>query len=1549
MTDIVHSPGSVEPSREKRVVKALLALVVIPLVVGAIVVFVLATTPWGNERARRIVVSQANQRLAGELSIYRLRGNLLSGATLTNVQLLDSLKHPVFAARRVEVHYGLLSALRGQVVIRSIVLDTPVVVLDKRPGERWNFQSLMKPSTRPRDTTTKSLPPELSDITVRHGRFLYRRPWHPDSTLPAAKREAAVAKALDSSARKRTVRVPGGYQRVLDYRNIDARLPSVRIAHGGQPTAVVIGALSMLAEPYRPPAIDIKSLVGTLYASKDSLWWRGARMVMPGSKVSGDGKIGFHRSGFTLDLAGAPIAFADLRWLDPKLSPVGGGSVRYRMRFVGDTAEFGISDADLRYGDASLVGNATVARVTATGRPSEMLVKGADLTIAHLTTATIHELAPSLKLKRSGTLDGHVVVSGSTSAMLVDADIQFDDAAAGRSHVIAKGGIGFTGGFRARELAVQLLPLQVATLSGAGLKIPLGGVVSGDATLSGALREGWTVRGDLTHVERTARSRVVGSGRYQANGKRIAADASLQPLSLATVGRFAPTAQLRGSVSGKVHVEGTTRDLRLSGALRSPDGGAVEGRGSVALAGSRTRYNVSVALDALNANAFSRRGPVTRLDGNISARGIGTKPATANAVFAANLTRSSYDTFSVERVVARGAVANGLLRVDTLDAIESGARALARGTLGLTTAQNGRMEFSLSVDSLRTLRRWVGSTDTTLMAVASGRQSARLVAARADSARRADALRIEQLALGLPPGVALVVDTLPAIRRDSLAGSLAASGILTGNVKELGIDAAIRGAGLVARGSSVRRLSGSVNTRNVRDRRTPLTFRLAADTLQSSGMAFDQVNTTGRWQSGRVYADALVRQDSLVSYAALGSYARPEKGLHDIRLDSLRAKFDTLVWRLAHPGGLRLANGGIEVDSVDLRSSVGGRLFANGIVPRSGAVKLDVAAENVRVSTVLAALQREASADGVIAASAQLAGTREDPVVAGRATLRDATYKSTRAPDADVTFRYLSKRAVLDAIARDSTGHRVLTATASLPYDLSLAAMTGSRRIAGTIVADVVLDSLQIEALPIRPRSLDELRGKLLADAHVRGSWQEPLYSGHASLRDGALRMASASTGMLVEDAVADVRLVGDSLFLDSLTARAKGALRATGTMDFTNRAHPFVRLTAAGTDLRVFDSPRGLVDADASIVALGPLDELRVTGGGEMKGGYLALKQFRKDLLRVKAPGDLAFFAVFDTSAKPNDLLRVEIERAKKRRVAVIADLSLIIDRGNYYRNRPDANTEFYTGDGEEVRVHLDQRSSDQWAVGFVRIGDGAAFFRTRAFVPARGSLTFGPHTNAAGLVQQVGERIVWEPGRGLFPLQLLTAGTSTGPSVGLESGSLFPIRGRELNGYLTLGRLTTSLLQQSGSSLSGSEAWSGQLSGETGALAHRQQGATALGVVLHDIGTGATKEYGLDAFSVSPADVPTELVFGKTGGVRGALIEGGRYFTADRYIAGQLRFTTGIPGIRIAQKFGTAYRLDLGIEPRFLFRAPEELGITHPTARSGAFGAFLTRMWDF
>ena len=1544
--DTPVTPLPASPSRGHRAARVLLGTIVIPLLLGVVIVLLLATTPWGNERARRLLVSQANARMNGALSIATLRGNLLTGATLTDVRVLDSTRQPLFTARRVRLRYALWPALQGRFVLHSLVLDTPFVLLDKRPGARWNFQSLMKPSTTPRDTSVHRAPPELSDITVHHGRMLYRRPWSPDSTLTADRRDSAIAAALGARSRKRTERVPGGFQRVLDYHDMDARLPSVQLAHDGHPTAVEIAALSMLAEPYRPPAIDVRSLVGTLYASKDSLWWRGAKMSLPNSRVTGDGTIGFHRSGFRLDLRGAPVAFADLRWLNPSVPESGGGTAHYVMRISTDTTVLAASDVDMHYRDASVVGHAAIARLNA--KPNQILIQGADLTVAKLSTEIVRQLAPAIKIRRAGTLDGHLAVSGPPRALQLDADLRFADAAAGPSHVIARGGLGFEHGVQARDLAVQLRPLQLATLAGGGIKLPIGGTLSGAATVSGASSTGWQVRGDVTHLDRGARSRVAGTGSYQVQGKRIAADARLEPLSLATVARFAPKAELHGAVAGHVRAEGTARDLRFVAALRSTSGGgAIDTRGSVALRGSRTRYDVVAVTDALDARAFSRRAPSTRLTGTISARGVGLAPATANAVVNADLTRSRYDTFVVDGVRARLAASQGMLRVDTLALRTSAARFSAAGSLGLVASRAGELRFSAVVDSLGALRPWIGTHDTSSVAASVARQRAVLVAARADSARRADALRIEQLALGLPLGVEIAVDTLPPIRRDSLAGQLAASGVLRGNVKELGVDATVHGSALVVRGTSVQRLDATVSSADVMRRTAPARFHLRADSVEASGRAFESVLADGSWRDHTLSAAVRARQDSLVSYAMLGSYARPASGVQVVRLDSLRATFDTLVWRLAHPGVVRLDRGAIALDSIDLRSSAGGRLFASGVVPADRAVSLDVAAENVRIATVLRALQRDVRADGVVAASAHVAGTRAAPLVDGKATLRGATYGDARAPDVDVALGYRDRRLLLDALARDSSGRRVLTGAAGLPFDLALESVTGSRRSAGPLVADVVLDSLSLAALPLSSRSFTNVRGRLGADVHVRGTWKAPELTGRGALRGGA--MTVESTGMSITDGAADLSLAGDTLRLDSLVARARGPLRATGTLDFSDRSRPSARFSFTGENVRVMDQRRGLLDVNANVSGAGPLSALRVTGRGELLGGYLALKQFRKDLLRVRAPGELTTFAVFDTSAPPNDSARIAMARREPRKFAIVGDLSLVVDRGNYYRNRPDANTEFYTGDGEVLVAHIDQRSNDQWAIGFVRIPGGVAFFRTQPFVPARGSLSFQPHTGAVGIVQQVGERLLWEPGRGWFPLEFFTGGTSKTPAIGLESGTLFPIRGRELNGYLTQGRTPMTLLQQSGSSLAGSESWSGQLSGETGALARRQQAATALGVVLHDIGTGATKEFSLDALSVSPADVPTELVFGKTGGVRGALIEGGQYLTTDRYVGGQLRLTTGIPGLRMAQRFGTTYRLDLGIEPRFLFRNPEELGITHPTVRTGVFGAFLSRFWDF
>jgi hypothetical protein len=1488
-----------------------IATIVLLLVV---IVVVLATTPWGNERVRRVVVSQANRRLTGTLAIDKLRGNLFTGAMLTGVAVVDSAKQPVFSARRVTVDYALLPLLRRRVVVERLVLDTAAMVFDKRPGQRWNFQALMRPGGAAKDTSRHGLPPRIGEVIIHDGRFTWRRPWRPDSNLPADRRDAAIAAALGADARSRTVRVPGGYQRVLYYHDINAVLPDISLAHDGQPTSVRIGALSMIAEPHRPPAIDVRSLTGTIHASTDSLWWHDAKMALPSSRVAGNGRIGFNRSGITMQLTASPLAFADVRWLNPKLPTDGGGRLSFALRTHGDTAEYAVSDADVHYQGATVAGHARVMRVHPPLGEATVAVRDADVTVSRLGTDIVRQLVPTAKVPRGGIINGRLALNGPLDALTLNADVSYTDARTGTSRVVASGGVGVAHGVRARDLRVRLEPLHLALLDALGVRAPVSGTVTGAATVRGSNRTGWDVQGELTHVDRGATSRLAGRGHYRPAGRQIAVDVALRPLALAIVNRFAPHADLHGSVTGRVRAEGTTKALQLSGELRSTsNGGTIAGTGTISLDGGRTSYDLAVSLDAFDAHAFTSRAPMVSLTGTIA---------------------------------ARGSVLDGMLHADTVFAALNGARASGSGTLGLAVGREGALHFRLAVDSLGALRPWLGSSDTSRVAVASGRQGAVLAAARADSARRAEASRIMKLALGLPPGEELVVDTLVGIPRDSLAGSLVVEGTLRGNVKKLAGEADIEGHNLVARGNSVERFAAHVSVGNT-PTDLPVAFRVRTESVQAGGRWFDAVSVVGKRRRNTIHADVRVQQDSLTAYAALGDYERPVKGVHLVHLDSLAARFDTLTWRLVHPGGVRLDHGNIAVDSIDLRSSAGGRLWANGTVPKEGTVALRLGAEHVEVGTVLQALQRDVKGAGVLDATATVNGTRAEPVVIADARLRSAAYRGARAPDADFSLRYADHQLRVGGAAHDdSTGRELATLRALLPLDLTLDPVAGSRRLAGPITADVVLDSLSLATLPIESRTVTGVHGLVAGEVRVRGTWRDPAYGGRLALRDGGFTLVP--TGMTASGTVADLQLVGDTLQLDSLVARARGAIRATGMVDLTDRAHPFVRASATLRDVRVMDAQRGLVDADGELTAAGPLDAVQVTGRGEMLHGFVALKQFRKDLLRVKAPGALSTFAVWDTTTPPDVVARSAALRAKPRRFGMIMDLALQVDRGNFYRNKPDVSIGFHTNGDEELRAHLDTRSSDAWAIGFVRVSGGLAIFRARRFIPERGSLTVTSYTGAPGIVENMAEREVWEPGRGMLALQFLTGGTSKSPAVGLEAGTIFPLRGRELNGYLTMGRAHTSLVQQSGSSLSGSASWSGQLAGESGALARRQQAATALGVVLHDIGTGATKEFNLDAFSVSPADVPTELVFGKTGGVRGALVEGGRYVTVDRYIGGEIRLTRGIPGARLSQRFdGGRYQLDIGIEPRFLFIGPEDLGITHPTVRTGVGGVFLTRNW--
>src|SRR5688500_14874885 len=97
----------------------------------------------------------------------------------------------------------------------------------------------------------------------------------------------------------------------------------------------------------------------------------------------------------------------------------------------------------------------------------------------------------------------------------------------------------------------------------------MAGTLTGTATLNGSTTSRMVARGDVTHVDRGALSRVTGTGAFRT-GRGITfantwmdVDAQLHPLSLVTVGRFAPAAGLRGSATGPLRLTGMMRDLAV--------------------------------------------------------------------------------------------------------------------------------------------------------------------------------------------------------------------------------------------------------------------------------------------------------------------------------------------------------------------------------------------------------------------------------------------------------------------------------------------------------------------------------------------------------------------------------------------------------------------------------------------------------------------------------------------------------------------------------------------------------------------------------------------------------------------------------------------------------------------------------------------------------------------------------------------------------------------------------------------------------------------------
>ena len=1517
------------------------------LVVGVLFVVVLigltvvSSTDYGHNLVRRQALGILEGQAHGIVRMGKISGNLLNGITVEDFSITDSAGRPFFAVEKATAGYALGGFIRKKVTLNNVKLVRPVIVLDKLPGQDWNYKRIFPGDSLAVKDTTFGFGDWLvfNDVEMEQGRVMVKRPWTADNTLAQPARDSAVAAALGGATRANVVVAEGGHQQVMDFRQIDGRFPLVRLAHPDEEKRIEVAKLAMVAAPFRPPVAEVRALAGAFEFNGDSLWFSEIEAELPGSKIGGGGAYIFAPGDMVLNLAAAPVALADLRWLYPRLPAQGGGPLEFRMSMRGDTQRYEAARADLAVGNSRIAGSFGITLA------DTMALHGTDLRFTSFDTRLIEQLVAGLELPRRGTLTGRAALEGGVHHMRVNGDIAFDDQQTGRSRVVARGAVGMIegGGASAEDLRLTLESVQVGLARMVMPDLPIGGAVSGTATLDGSTQTTLAATANLVHTQETERSHLVGRGALRMTGGTtwMDVDAQARPLSLVTVGRFAPAIGLRGSALGPLRITGSMGDLAVRGNFTLSPGGALVLDGKLDLTGTPA-YDMTAVTTVFDANAIVARAPHTALTARASARGTGFSLATMRSHIAADIQTSTFDSIGIDSARIRVAIANGVAQLEPMRLSGPAGFVEARGGFGLVAGRSGELSYRAQLDSLGIVSRWLPK-DTAVTPPRPGVTAEALRRARADSARLAQATEVERAVLGTP-APKLVVDTPKVVRNDSVAGSFYAAGTVTGNISDFDLRGRVAAQDVVLRGNSVRRARAEFGWIDAMTPKSTMLVAAHADSTSVAGFHLDSLDARLAYSAPNGTAVLAIHQNNDREYAANLGFA-----LHldhkEVHFTDLALRFDTTRWVSTRPGTVKWGGRGIEVETIELRSGPEGRIYVHGLIPTEGQADLEVAVTNFEVSHLVDLLQSDIQATGLASLTASVEGTTANPRFRGAAGFANASYGGTAIPDIHGTFNYASRRLTTKLQAARGGGMSLATLDAQLPINLAISGVVGPRLPDGPVVIDLVADSLPLDVLPQFTDAITNVRGRVIGSVAVRGTLRNPQTVGALALDLGSFGVAPL--GVVVRDIRGNVRLQGDTVVVDSITGRSGGGtIRLAGGLGVATLTQPSFDLELLALDARVLNNETGRIRADASIHVEGPFDGVRITGGATLRDGVIYIPD--PDDKKVIGSSDPALYSVMDTSMTTDDAL---FPSQSPLLANMMMDVNVRIMRDTWVRS-PDANIEIYTDpEAGDLNIHIDRKSDAMVLDGFINTDRGEYTFMSKRFQIRRGSATFIGGQELDPTLQITGEYPVEVAGREALNIRVVIGGTLSAPRISLESDAQPPIPQSDLLAYLAFGRGSSSLLQVGGAGSTAGGSPGGALVGTVGAAATRGLVGVALGVVVDELEGEASRALGADVFNISPGDVPTEVSAGGVGGfLQGTEVEAGVYTDRNTFFAVQTQASPSWEGlgIRVERRFGRGLRVETSFAPRY-FLAEPTLG-TQPTQNpTTSFGAFLIKEWRF
>ncbi len=1122
------------------------------------VVTSMTLTPPGRDLLARTVSRMLDRVVLGHVDVGSISGSFLYDLVLQDLVVRDTSGSLLADLPRVRVGYQLPNLLAGQVVLSSVQLENPVIQLIKHRSGRMNYEEVLQLGKGA--PGGKSPLVEFHNVRINRGTLRIALPWNPDRSL---KTVASKDSALHAERAKpgRTIEdSPEGLRRVILLSDLTTRLARLRIATPDKKPFTV--DLDSLATRINDPAVTVRDAAGRIVIRGDSAIFSLSRGALPDSRFSGGGALTWPRDTVLYDFQfiSPHVNLEDLRWVSPDFPSLTGGGVLTARSLSGTRNEYDIRDLVLGSGPQTVSGEL----VAITDRKRGLGVRDMRLQLRDLDLDAVRAYLDTLPFW--GTLTGSVTGSGFLDALDVRIDWAFADARVPGnpvSTIAGEGGVGARKGeglvFTAFEVRSSDIDLRTVRLIAPA--VILEGRLAANGTLEGPLRD-VTFQGTARHRDGDRPASVaVGlvhlDTRFDTLG--LATDVALEPLAFDGIRRAFPSLKTRGEVRGRFQSSGTLGRLEVNTEL-SGQIGTLQADGVATLLPPRWgAERLLLRFSRLDLGALTGRDFTTQLGGELRVTGqIDTLRAPEGEMELA-LTRGRVREWIIDSVFARGRSRDSVIQVDTAYAEWQGASAAGSGTLGWAAPHTGKMQFTLVADSL------IGF-DSLLLAV---------------SGQKRDT----------------VADLLP------LGGRARGSVLLSGSLDTLDATGELAVDGFEFQQATAPRLAGSFAWTG--GKRPQLTAEAVSDSI-----AVGEWHFTGNRVALAGYVDSLgwsmgSSSGRGVRVDATGRWRQPDS-TYEVWFDSLRAVLPSHAYRLMEPAQLKFGGPSPSVTQVDLQSLDGSGYFrVAGTVPGDGPGALSLDLAGLDLGDLYGLLQRDTTGvGGELGMNLEIGGTARTPTVRGSARLGEGRFGDFRAPFVQGVVNYAERR--LDAnLNLWRTGENILEVEAHLPLDLGFTGVE-RRRLDGPLQVRAHADSVDLGIVEALTPAIRRVQGRLMVDALVEGTWEQPRLQGRVDVRNGSMEIPGL--GVRFGSVAGGALLQGDSALLRNVKITSGGGdLAIGGAIRLEDLSQPVFLLDLRASQFLAMDVRNFLTLVGTGDLSLrGPLLGATLTGNLTANSGVL-------------------------------------------------------------------------------------------------------------------------------------------------------------------------------------------------------------------------------------------------------------------------------------------------------------------------------------------------------